>query len=304
MGQETTKKRASANKRINARAIGIWQRRMMGMQVQEIATEIGVDESTVWRNLKAVEQSGVIEDKVKFEIKRHEELWGLALACVIANIKSGELRAAEDIFKYTGVWTDKLEVIGKVDPSDQQKKMMKNMETLLKLSRDKVKVALPEKTVVCHCACVTQEDIRACDCPCHKEKTGKVGSGFVKITKDALFGAKEEKKIKETEKPEYTARGVRELVEFEKKMETETQSQQEKCSCDMGVNAKSMPPEDVSPVGLCPVHGDKTESHMLSDCTCPSGHRDPACPYHRCMDRINKPKDKDQGGGHPPPGGY
>lgn len=144
MKQKVTKKRASVNKRINARAIGIWTRRMAGMQVQEIATELGINDSTVWRNLHAVEQSGVIEDKIGLELKKHEELWGLALACVIANIKSGELRAAEDIFKYTGVWTDKLEVTGKVKPDEQQKKFMANMEALLKLSKDQVQGALPE----------------------------------------------------------------------------------------------------------------------------------------------------------------
>jgi len=51
----------------------------------------------------------------------------------MANLDAGNWQTARDILKYTGVWLDRMEIQGKIEPGDQQKRMMENVEKLLKI---------------------------------------------------------------------------------------------------------------------------------------------------------------------------
>ena len=257
----------------------------LGKRVREIAQQLGVSDESIRRDIRRLEETRTYDSRLKVELEKHCLLWNKAFACIEANLDNGNLKAAEDVMKYTGVWIDRLDVIAKVEPGDQQKKMMKNMEALLKLSSDKVKVALPEK-----CSCdlgvnaksMAQEDISPVGlCPVHgnqealPEKTESPKAVFTN-PKTPSFG-----QIIDLNDPN--------VVVEDKTKETETQSQLKTCTC----GGWGEPPQP-----KCPIHGDgdkakarDKESNYLSDCTCPSGRRDPECPYHRYYDRINEGKE-------------
>ena len=303
MGQKTTNNIEGLSKskqqqaRRKGRQLQVLHRKVLGQTVREIAESTGFSEATLWKDIKDLRNQGIDKDLIERERNIHIKALPMATAVLFAHLMLGDKEVAIGMQKGLRVWTDKLEVIAKVAPDDQQKKMMKNMEALLKLSSDKVKVALPEKT---------------------KEE------GNLAMVEGGKFVGYDDK----PEKPEYTAKGVRDLVEFEKKIkaeaetkETETQSQQDSGKVDyrsatiepapkepkeyqpthMKVNPGCTCPSEHGHISMlndpkCPVHGDKDkardkESSYLSDCTCPSGRRNPECPYHRYYDRVNEGKE-------------
>lgn len=299
------RQKSQGNRELNVRQAQVLTYLALGKRVREIAQELGVSDDSIRRDIRRLEETKTYDNRLKVELEKHCLLWNKAFACIEANLDSGNLKAAEDILKYTGIWIDRLDVVAKVEPGDQQKKMMANMEALLKLSGDKVKGALPEKTGVAK----KPTEIYADELP-----------GPVKL-------------------PEFLQKEIDETVGIrsEKPKETETQSQlemtknQRACTC---------PADRDNPVNIdsaCPVHGDKNHPAPKTvnryqpryPCTCPDWgvddpiNKDPKCPIHgkkaeTCTcdfghsttgDPVTvDPKcpvhgDKNRGGGHPPPGG-
>lgn len=124
-------KRKYAKPNITTRAIKVLAKRSMGAKISKIAKELGICEDTVYRDLQAVKQHGL---DAEFERERYKQLWDMILANAIGNIQAGNWQTAKDVLDLTGVHIDKLELTGKIEPGDQQKKFMERVETLLKLT--------------------------------------------------------------------------------------------------------------------------------------------------------------------------
>jgi DNA-binding Lrp family transcriptional regulator len=80
-----------------------------GKTVQQIANELGCDRVTVYRRLKKIAES----DYIKRQRAKLETLEELNFANAVANILKGNWDTTKDIYRGTGVLTDKLEIIAK-----------------------------------------------------------------------------------------------------------------------------------------------------------------------------------------------
>lgn len=226
MRQKETPKpkvRKQAKRELNVRQAQVLTYLALGKRVREIARDLGVSDDSIRRDIRRLEETKTYDTRLKVELEKHCLLWNKAFACVEANLDNGNLKAAEDVMKYTGVWIDRLDVIAKVEPGDQQKKMMENMEALLKLSKDKVQGALPE---------MVKESKRVEAESMEKPKNPKAA---VTNPKTPRFG-------QIVELPEQTGK------------ETETQSQ---CSCPKGIDGEPLGAFSIDP--KCPVHGDENK---------------------------------------------
>ena len=294
MPNHKRKDKRQAKRELNVRQAQVLTYLALGKRVREIAQELGVSDDSIRRDIRRLEETKTYDNRLKVELEKHCLLWNKAFACVEANLDSGNLKAAEDVMKYTGVWIDRLDVIAKVEPGDQQKKMMENIKTLLKLSSDKVKVALPEKA--------------------KESKRVEVEAKMVD----------QSKKIMDTE-PAYDGDYDGDVAGMVKTKETETQSQRA-CICDkVGHEAwcpshphmieseekdkkKTEETEIQSRLGsekmdcgastIEPAPKEPKEYRPTPNVACTCGGwgepPQPKCPVHG---------DKEQGGGHPPPGG-
>jgi len=234
----TPKVRKQAKRELNVRQAQVLTYLALGKRVREIAELLGVSDDSIRRDMRRLDETKTRDNRLEIELEKHRLLWNKSLACIEGNLDHGNLKAAEDVLKYTGVWTDRLEVTAKVDPDDQQKKMMENMEALLKLSKGKVQGALPEKT---------EEELRLAP--------GEPTLGTVSCVEKT--GLMEKLEIA----PEEMKPGAMIHVDKDgnrvKTTETETQSQLGACTCDFGHSAMG-DPVNIDP--KCPVHGDKKQA--------------------------------------------
>lgn len=130
---KTPKVRKQAKRELNVRQVQVLTYLALGKRVREIAQKLGVSDDSIRRDIRRLEETKTYDNRLKVELEKHCLLWNKAFACIEANLDYGNLKAAEDVLRYTGIWLDKLEVVGKIDPGDQQKRMIENMEKLLKL---------------------------------------------------------------------------------------------------------------------------------------------------------------------------
>lgn len=329
MGQKTTKNIGGLSKskkqqaRRKGRQLQVLHRKVLGQTVREIAESTGFSEATLWKDIKELRDQGIDKDLIERERNIHIKALPIATAVLFAHLMLGDKEVAMGMSKGLRVWTDKLDIVAKVEPDDQQKKMMENMETLLKLSRDKVKVALPEGTTA-------------------TEKIKEEGN--LAIVKDGKFTGYDDKvalpeKVKESKKVEVETKMVdqsKKIMDTEpaydedvagmvKIKETETQSQlgSEKTE-DRRPMPKRAPPGQGKPMEIRRLTKEEYDK-VLSDqkgeeiCTCDFGHQalgdpisvDPKCPVHgdkdgvveftesrdrRPMKRSLTHRDKEQGG--------
>lgn len=108
-------------------------------RVLRIAQELGVHRQTIWRDLVKIKQSKWLER----QIEKLEAVEGLVFAGFVANLLSGNYEPVRDYYKGLGVFKEKFELTGKVEPSEQQKRLVENMEKLLKLKGE----LKPQKTM-------------------------------------------------------------------------------------------------------------------------------------------------------------
>lgn len=322
MGQNATKKpkvRKQAKRELSVRQAQVLTYLALGKRVREIAQKLGVSDDSIRRDIRRLEETRTYDNRLEVELEKHCLLWNKAYACIEGNLDHGNLRAAEDILRYTGVWLDRLEVTGKIDSNKQQKKMMENMETLLKLSRDQVKGALPEKIEGVGVVCNHPSDISGPDgCPkCATiltEMTKESKRVEAEVTKETETQSQLEKPNKD-HKPETAPhdliehrledRAKNEAMEMPKETETETQSQrgaEMQEMRDIKVEATALVlGEKVAQQGKgdsgVPDHIQKIPGVVMSPetCTCepgwvgdishPVNGKDPKCPVHGDKDK-------------------
>jgi len=223
MKGKKSKPRKNPTKEVSARQAQVLTYLALGKRVREIAQILGVCDDSIRRDIGRLRETGAYNNKIDLELEKHKLLWDKAYVCAMANLDAGNWQTARDILKYTGVWLDRMEIQGKIEPGDQQKKMMENVEKLLKIQAQPQQVeaevvkselvqgtdeqgkctleehnrtvSIPCKELTCtcpddelvrlehepscpmhkkkeglkprfcHCACVTEEDFKTCDCP-------------------------------------------------------------------------------------------------------------------------------------------
>jgi len=127
------KKKKRAKNELNVRQAQVLTYLALGKRVREIAIQLGVSDDSIRRDIIILKETRVWDNKIDLELEKHKLLWDKAFACAEANLDAGNWQTARDILKYTGVWLDRMEIQGKIEPGDQQKKMMENVEKLLKI---------------------------------------------------------------------------------------------------------------------------------------------------------------------------
>jgi len=245
MGQKTTRntdKLTDTQKRKarrKGRQLQVLHRKVMGQTVKEIAEQTGFSESTLWKDIKELRNQGIDKDLIERERNIHIKALPIATAVLFAHLMLGDKEVAMGMSKGLKVWTDKLDIVAKVAPDEQQKKMMENMETLLKLSKDKVKRALPEKTTA-------------------MEKTKEEGE--LAVVEGSKFVGYVDK-VEQTKKAETQSQlGAEKTVEHH--FTGEAIRFEKGCTCP---NQEVTDKADYTIDPKCPVHGDKKQEHQIKD---------------------------------------
>jgi len=126
--------------KVKARRFKVLHGRVIRQTVREIAKDCGCDDSTIWNDLRELRKLGVDKDLIEQERRAHMKALPFATAVILAHILNGSLEASVALTKGVGVWSDKLEIIPKVTPEDQQKKLAERIKDLLKLEEMKILV--------------------------------------------------------------------------------------------------------------------------------------------------------------------
>lgn len=119
--------------RIKRRQLQVLHGKVVRMKLAEIAKATGYSEKTIVNDIAELRKLGVTNDLIQQERNIHIKALPIATATILAGIMTGDVDTACKMMKGVGVWKENLEVTGKLEPSDMQKRMFDNMEKLLKL---------------------------------------------------------------------------------------------------------------------------------------------------------------------------
>lgn len=250
MGQKAINRVAqkrTPDKTLALRQLSILQQRAMGKGVQQIATAMGVHRTTIYRTMKPIVASD--SEWQSTERDNIKSFLGMTNANIATNLEAGNLEAAKLVLKVLGILTDKLEVVGKVDPSDQQKRMIENMEKLLKLKIEGPKQeALPEKTKEIE----TQSQLDVEKTQTIEQMKDSIVHEMVKESKRVEPKQVEGKSQLEPDWEKIKPEDHKPGVVLPGKIVTQVQGE---CSCPKGIDGEPLGSFAINPV--CPVHGDK-----------------------------------------------
>lgn len=95
---------------IKERQAKVLDYKVKGLKVKDIAVLMGVREETIFRDIRAITHS----DPIEAERQKFRPMLGIARAVFLDSMVNQEghvaLKAAGDVTKITGVWTDKLDI--------------------------------------------------------------------------------------------------------------------------------------------------------------------------------------------------
>lgn len=106
---------------LSTRQLRVLDKRLIGVNpqsVQQIAEEIGVERTTIYRDLAKIKESGWFERQTA----KMQTVEGLVFAGFLSRILKADPRLIKAYYKGLGVWRDKLEVSGTIEQklSDQE----------------------------------------------------------------------------------------------------------------------------------------------------------------------------------------
>lgn len=112
--------------------------RLKGNRIQQIATEMGVDRTTVWRKIKQVNQDLGDGDQTwrDKQLAKLRHLVDLGIASHEANLEFGDVEALKLLYKTTGLMIEKIEIEEVGQKGDSELKELAR-KLMLKLSEGK-----------------------------------------------------------------------------------------------------------------------------------------------------------------------
>lgn len=131
-------------KDVKRRRAKVLQLKGLNLRVSEISRLMGITENKINSDAQILRDS----DPILAERLKHQALYPLARAALIANLENGNMEAVKPLYKGTGVWRDKVDIIvdKKLTDAEMREKAAKLLEEI-KARALPVKVAVKEEGV-------------------------------------------------------------------------------------------------------------------------------------------------------------
>lgn len=92
---------------VKRRRAKVMELKGLGLRVTEISKLMGITENKINSDARILKDS----DPIIAERMKHQALFPLARAALIANLEQGNIEAVKPLYKGVGVWRDKVDVI-------------------------------------------------------------------------------------------------------------------------------------------------------------------------------------------------